>query len=90
MVRRIKTTQVGAVRTEFADKQGGRCAICLQPTPPASQVLDHDHTTGYLRAMLCRNCNGIEGKIKKPCPTWTAYVRSQLVPQTPCCVLGTT
>lgn len=63
-MRRIKTTQVAAVRQDFADKQGGRCAICLQPTPPASQVLDHDHTTGFLRAMLCRNCNGIEGKIK--------------------------
>lgn len=64
MMRRIKTTQVAGVRQEFADKQGGRCAVCLQPTPPASQVLDHDHTTGFLRAMLCRNCNGIEGKIK--------------------------
>lgn len=63
-IRRIKTTQVAAVRQDFADKQGGRCAVCLQLTPPASQVLDHDHTTGFLRAMLCRNCNGIEGKVK--------------------------
>ena len=26
-------------------------------------VLDHDHTTGFLRDVLCRNCNGIEGKV---------------------------
>jgi len=26
-------------------------------------VLDHDHSTGYLRDVLCRNCNGIEGKV---------------------------
>lgn len=61
---RIKATQVAGVRQDFADKQGGRCGICLQPTPPASQVLDHDHTTGYIRGMLCRNCNGVEGKVK--------------------------
>lgn len=26
-------------------------------------ALDHDHTTGYIRDVLCLNCNGIEGKI---------------------------
>lgn len=62
-MERIRTTQVAGVRQDFADKQGGRCGICLQPTSPKSQVLDHDHNTGYLRGMLCRNCNGIEGKI---------------------------
>lgn len=62
-LRKVKTTQVAAVRQEFADKQGGRCGICRQPTPAASQVLDHDHKTGVCRGMLCRNCNGIEGKI---------------------------
>lgn len=25
--------------------------------------LDHDHKSGHVRAVLCRNCNGIEGKI---------------------------
>lgn len=26
-------------------------------------VLDHDHQTGFLRDVLCRNCNGMEGKV---------------------------
>jgi len=25
--------------------------------------LDHDHKSGVIRAALCRNCNGIEGKV---------------------------
>ena len=27
-------------------------------------VLDHDHTTGALRGVLHRSCNGAEGKVK--------------------------
>lgn len=26
-------------------------------------VLDHSHSHGYIRAVLCRNCNAMEGKI---------------------------
>ena len=26
-------------------------------------VLDHDHTTGLIRSVLCRNCNAVEGKV---------------------------
>lgn len=63
-MRRIKTTQVKGVKVDFLEKQGGRCAICLQPISNDDGCLDHDHTTGFLRATLCRNCNGIEGKIK--------------------------
>lgn len=67
MTRRLKQTQLKAVRQDFVDKQGGRCAICYCPLPNDAAVMDHDHKTGYLRAALCRNCNGIEGKIKNLC-----------------------
>lgn len=63
-MRRIKTTQVAGVRQSMLDAQGGRCALCYTPTAASGACLDHDHTTGFLRAVLCRNCNGIEGKIK--------------------------
>jgi len=26
-------------------------------------VLDHDHGNGHIRDVICRNCNGMEGKV---------------------------
>lgn len=42
------------------------CPLCtgaLRANSKKTPALDHDHTTGYLRDVLCLNCNGIEGKI---------------------------
>ncbi|GHF07871.1 hypothetical protein GCM10014715_74690 [Streptomyces spiralis] len=36
--------------------QAGQCATC--PGPP--QVIDHDHTTGLVRGLLCYECNSGE------------------------------
>jgi Recombination endonuclease VII len=38
------------------DEQGGRCAICRR-TPNGAMHVDHDHTTGQIRQLLCRSCN---------------------------------
>lgn len=40
---------------ELLKKQNGVCAICLQPSTRFH--LDHNHTTGQVRAVLCNNCN---------------------------------
>jgi hypothetical protein len=34
--------------------QNDRCAICGEPSP---QHLDHDHSTGATRQLLCQRCN---------------------------------
>lgn len=37
------------------DHQGGLCALCR--IPPKKFYIDHDHTTGNVRALLCQRCN---------------------------------
>ncbi len=63
-MRRLKTTQVKAVRLDMLQDQGNRCSICQTLISVDQAVLDHDHSSGFIRSVLCRNCNGIEGKIK--------------------------
>lgn len=64
-MRQIKTAEIALVRQAILSKrQGGLCAICQTPLTLAGSCLDHDHYTGQIRGVLCRNCNGIEGKIK--------------------------
>jgi hypothetical protein len=47
---------------EAVSSQSGLCAICHRP-PPAGKPLyvDHDHTSGKVRSLLCRACNTAVG-----------------------------
>ena len=38
-------------------EQGGVCAICQQPPKKQALSVDHDHTTGRIRGLLCQSCN---------------------------------
>ena len=44
---------------ELLTKQGGVCAICGQESKDTGKPLavDHDHTTGEVRELLCGPCN---------------------------------
>ena len=47
--------------------QGNRCAICGcsgEDAPHKRLVLDHDHATGRIRAMLCLQCNSGLGQFR--------------------------
>jgi hypothetical protein len=46
---------------EMLAAQQGRCAICGARDP---QHLDHDRRTGWVRGILCFNCNGGLGQFR--------------------------
>lgn len=41
---------------EIVRAQDGKCWIC-QKTPATALCVDHDHTTGMVRGLLCDRCN---------------------------------
>ena len=74
MARRITKAEVPAVRQRLLIQQQNLCALCgvnLQQKGLVKGVikalyracLDHCHVGGQVRAVLCNNCNGVEGKI---------------------------
>lgn len=61
-MRKLKTTEVATTRSSLLVAQGNLCAICkLKCKNP---VLDHDHSTGLIRAALCAGCNSLLGKLE--------------------------
>lgn len=46
----------------FRKEYGNRCGIC---ETTKRTVIDHDHSTGKLRGLLCPNCNSAIGKLKE-------------------------
>lgn len=45
--------------------QGGLCAICRRPERDGSRLaVDHCHTTGNVRGLLCMPCNTDIGKLQ--------------------------
>lgn len=57
---------------ELWEAQGGKCGVCEVDMKPRgrekeSACVDHNHTTGVVRGLLCRECNNGIGCLKD-CP----------------------
>ena len=63
-MRRLKTTEVASERHRLLKEQGGLCALCRTTLPEPQAVLDHDHGSGAVRAVLHRGCNSLLGKLE--------------------------
>jgi hypothetical protein len=58
---------------ELLVAQGGVCAICHQPETKVNRVtgyqhalsVDHDHSTGLVRGLLCSACNRAIGLLSE-------------------------
>lgn len=67
MATRIENKHLPVVKQKLIVSQNGICPLCkrnLTSFQSINQCVDHDHATGIIRAVLCRVCNGTEGKIK--------------------------
>lgn len=43
---------------EMMNAQGGACAICKKdPSTDRALDVDHDHSSGFVRGLLCNDCN---------------------------------
>lgn len=60
---RLKASEVKQYRLTLLSTQGHKCALCGQELDETEAVLDHDHKSGYIRGVLHRGCNSLEGKI---------------------------
>lgn len=47
------------------EEQQGRCAICAIEPEARALAVDHNHTTGRVRGLLCHNCNVALGLFKE-------------------------
>lgn len=73
--RRNKTLRsYGLTETVYnamLDDQGGRCLICNEKL---TLVVDHDHSTGRIRGLLCNMCNVGLGCFKDDVDKLTAAI----------------
>ena len=61
-MRKLKHSEIKSTREDYIIKQRGTCALCEEIID--SPVLDHSHTTGHIRGVLCRGCNCILSKVE--------------------------
>lgn len=63
----LLANRYGMTLDEYRDRvdaQGGRCAICGDEPERGRLHVDHNHTTGAVRDLLCRPCNHALGNAK--------------------------
>ncbi|KKK52111.1 hypothetical protein LCGC14_3108200 [marine sediment metagenome] len=55
--------------------QSNKCAICKSHSPPNTFLIDHDHSSGAVRGLLCRKCNTGLGMFEDSVETLTLALK---------------
>jgi len=61
---KLKYREIKPWRDSLLIEQEQCCALCGE-TIDSDPVLDHCHTTGYVRGVLHRGCNALLGKLER-------------------------
>ena len=64
-MKRLKQKEIKDYRHDLLISQNHVCPLCDKKIEIEDAVLDHCHTTGYIRAVLHRACNSSEGRCMK-------------------------
>ncbi|QOC54407.1 recombination endonuclease VII [Aeromonas phage Atoyac15] len=73
MLRKLTRAQMNAYKLKGMRAPGACCPLCLKSFSSMESknvVVDHDHDTGRIRGLLCRGCNGAEGKVANSAGRW--------------------
>ena len=62
MTETLKQSDIKGLREKLL-LETESCPLCGRSFKKVEPVLDHDHVSGMVRGILCRFCNGQEGRI---------------------------
>lgn len=76
--RRVRYAELGISEEGYQEllrRQKGRCAICKKKPGQSRLAVDHDHTTGVVRGLLCKHCNQALGHFRDNVESLKAAIR---------------
>jgi hypothetical protein len=91
---RMKRSDIHRVRDQIKQSQSDCCAVCggsfnthtyhkkkRKIVPKYRATLDHCHSSGVVRGVLCSYCNAVEGKVKHALIRYHPYVNEYGTPE---------
>jgi hypothetical protein len=66
--RKWELKQYGITPEQFQtmfENQNGKCELCGGTNPEGGLCVDHNHSTGEVRKLLCRSCNLMIGNARE-------------------------
>lgn len=61
---RLKQREIKEWRRKMYEDQGGKCLLCGCHIEQDKAVLDHCHSSGFIRGTLHSGCNALLGKVE--------------------------